>query len=67
MIEEQTVQIEQSDAAVKAALENSQSAQKMATVAVVGVVQLASGVDEVISVLDQYEVTKRIAVKFQLP
>jgi outer membrane protein OmpA-like peptidoglycan-associated protein len=62
--EEQAVQIEQSDAAVKVALENSQSAQKMAAVAVVGVVQLASGVDEVISGLDQYEVTKRIAVKF---
>ena len=45
-------------------LENSQSAQKMAAVAIVGVVQLASGVDEVISGLDQYEVAKGIAVKF---
>ena len=62
--EEQAVQIAQSDEAAKAALENSQSAQKMAAVAIVGVVQLANGVDEVISGLDQYEVTKRVAVKF---
>ena len=62
--EEQAVQIEQSDATAKAALEESRSAQKMAAVAVLGVVGVASGVDDVISGLDQYEVTKRIAVKF---
>ena len=62
--EERAVQIEQSEAAAKAALEDSRSAQKMAAVAIVGVVQLASGVDEVISGLDQYELTKRVAVKF---
>jgi OOP family OmpA-OmpF porin len=62
--EEQAVQIEQSDAAAKAALEESRSAQKMAAVALLGVVGVASGVDEVISGLDQYEVTKRVAVKF---
>jgi len=62
--EERAVQIEQSEAAAKAALEDSRSAQKLAAVAIVGVVQLASGVDEVISGLDQYEVTKRVAVKF---
>ncbi|HXI89149.1 MAG TPA: OmpA family protein [Blastocatellia bacterium] len=62
--EERAVQIEQSEAAAKAALEDSRSAQKMAAVAIVGVVQLASGVDEVISGLDQYEVAKRVAVKF---
>ena len=62
--EEQAVQIERSDATAKAALEDSQSAQKMAAVAILGVVGLASAVDEVISGLDQYEVSKRIAVKF---
>ncbi len=62
--EERAFQIEQSEAAAKAAVEDSRSAQKMAAVAIVGVVQLASGVDEVISGLDQYEVTKRVAVKF---
>jgi outer membrane protein OmpA-like peptidoglycan-associated protein len=62
--EEQAVQIEQSDAAAKAALGESRSAQKMAAVAVLGVVEIASGVDDVISGLDQYKVTKRIAVNF---
>jgi len=62
--EEQAVQIEQSDAAAQTALEDSRSAKKMAAVAMLGVAGLASAVDEVISGLDHYEVTKRIAVKF---
>src|SRR6266404_1849717 len=62
--EGQAVQIEQTDAAVKAALQESLSAQKLAAVAMLGVVGLASGVDDVISGLDHYEVAKRIAVNF---
>jgi len=62
--EEQAFQIEQSHAAAKAALENSRSAQKIAAVAIIGVVRVASRVGEVISGLDQYEVTRRIAVNF---
>lgn len=62
--EEQAVQIGRSDARAIIALQDSRSAQKMAAVAMLGVVAVASGVDEVISGLDQYEVTKRIALKF---
>ena len=62
--EGQAAQIEQSDASARAALQESLSAQKMAAVAALGVVGLASGVDDVISGLDQFEVTKSIAVKF---
>ena len=62
--EEQAVQIEQSVAAAKVVLQESQYAQKMAAVAILGVGGLASAVDEVISGLDQFEVTKSIAVKF---
>ena len=62
--EEQAVQIEQSNAVAKAALIESRSAQKMAAVAMVGVVGVVSGVDEVISGLDQYDVAKRIVVNF---
>jgi outer membrane protein OmpA-like peptidoglycan-associated protein len=62
--EEQAVQIEQSVAAAKVVLQESQNAQKMAAVAILGVGGLASAVDDVISGLDQFEVTKSIAVKF---
>ena len=62
--EGQAAQIEQSDASARAALQESLSAQKMAAVAILGVGGLASAVDDVISGLDQYEVTKRIAVTF---
>ena len=62
--EEQAVQIEQSDATAKAAVQGSQAAQKIAAIAILGIGGLASEVDEVISGLDQYEVTKRIAVTF---
>ena len=63
-VEEQAVQIERSDATAKSAIQGSQYAQKMAAVAILGVGGLASAVDDVISGLDQYEVTKRIAVTF---
>ena len=62
--EEQAVQIEQSVAAAKVVLQESQYAQKMAAVAILGVGGLASAVDDVISGLDRYEVTRSIAVKF---
>ena len=62
--EEQAIQIERSDATAKAAIQGSLYAQKMAAVAIVGVGGLASAVDEVISGLDQYQVTKHIAVTF---
>ena len=62
--EEQAIQIERSDATAKAAIQGSLYAQKMAAVAIVGVGGLASAVDDVISGLDQYKVTKSIAVKF---
>ena len=62
--EEQAIQIERSDATAKSAIQGSQYAQKMAAVAILGVGGLASAVDDVISGLDQYEVTKRIAVTF---
>jgi outer membrane protein OmpA-like peptidoglycan-associated protein len=62
--EEQAVQIEQSVAAAKVAIQDSQYAQKIATVAILGVGGLASAVDDVISGLDQYQVTKHIAVTF---
>jgi OOP family OmpA-OmpF porin len=62
--EEQAVEIEQSKAVARAALIESRSAQKMAAVAMVGVMGVVSGVDEVISGLDQYNVAKRIAVNF---
>jgi outer membrane protein OmpA-like peptidoglycan-associated protein len=62
--EGQAAQIEQSDASARAALQESLSAQKMAAVAVLGVAGLASAVDDVITGLDQFEVTKSIAVKF---
>lgn len=62
--EEQAIQIERSDATAIAAIQGSLYAQKMAAVAIVGVGGLASAVDEVISGLDQYQVTKHIAVTF---
>lgn len=62
--EEQAVQIERSDAAANAAIQDSQYAQKMAAVAILGVGGLASAVEEVISGLDQYQVTKHIAITF---
>lgn len=62
--EEQAVQIGRSDARAIIALQDSRSAQKMAAVAMLGVVAVASGVDEVISGLDQYKVAKNIAVTF---
>ncbi|HMG35522.1 MAG TPA: OmpA family protein [Blastocatellia bacterium] len=62
--EEQAVLIEQSDATAKAALQGSQTAQRIGAVAILGIGALASEVEEVISGLDQYEVTKRTAVTF---
>jgi OmpA-OmpF porin, OOP family len=62
--EEQAIQIEESNVAAKAALRNARAAKEMAEVAIVGFAGIVTGIDEVIAGLDQYEVTKRIAVNF---
>jgi outer membrane protein OmpA-like peptidoglycan-associated protein len=62
--EEQAFQIEESNAAAKAALKNARDAKGLAKAAIVGYAGIVTGIDDVISNLDQYAVTKRIAVNF---
>lgn len=62
--EEQAARIEGSTAVALAARREARAAQQAAAVAVVGVMSIANGIDEVISGLDQYEVTKSAAVNF---
>jgi OmpA-OmpF porin, OOP family len=62
--EERAFQIEESNAAAKAALKNARDAKGLAKAAIVGYAGIVTGIDDIVSNLDQYVVTKRIAVNF---